>query len=86
MSISRVTSRGRVTIPKEIREHLGLKPGDLVAFVQRGGEVVLQPNSPALEDLRGSIQARHVPEDFGLIRERVRKAVARRRAGAGGSG
>lgn len=29
----RVTSKGQVTIPKDIREHLGIKPGSEVAFV-----------------------------------------------------
>jgi AbrB family looped-hinge helix DNA binding protein len=84
MNTSRVTSRGRVTIPKEIRERLGLKPGDRVAFVQRAGEVVLQSRIPTLQDLRGSIKPRQVPEDFGAVRERVKEVAARRRAGTKG--
>jgi AbrB family looped-hinge helix DNA binding protein len=35
---ARVTSRGQVTIPKNVRERLGLKPGDEIEFVEdRGG-------------------------------------------------
>lgn len=30
--MSRVTSKGQVTIPKEIREELGLQPGDELRF------------------------------------------------------
>ncbi|MFC7157911.1 AbrB/MazE/SpoVT family DNA-binding domain-containing protein [Halomarina halobia] len=30
--MSRVTSKGQVTIPKEIRERLGIRAGDEVAF------------------------------------------------------
>ena len=30
---SRLTSKGQVTVPKEIRDALGLRPGDLVRFV-----------------------------------------------------
>jgi AbrB family looped-hinge helix DNA binding protein len=84
MTTSRVTSRGRVTIPKQILEYLGAKPGDQVVFLLRGGEVVLQSRIPRLQDLRGSIKPRQVPEDFGAARERVKEVVARRRAGTKG--
>jgi AbrB family looped-hinge helix DNA binding protein len=30
--MSRVTEKGQVTIPKEIRERLGIRPGDEVTF------------------------------------------------------
>lgn len=35
---TRVTSKGQVTIPKDVRERLGLRPGDEIEFVDdRGG-------------------------------------------------
>ena len=37
----RVTSKGQVTIPKHIRDHLGLKPGSEVAFVREADKVRL---------------------------------------------
>lgn len=37
----RVTSKGQVTIPKDIRDHLGIGPGSDVEFVERGGVVTL---------------------------------------------
>lgn len=30
--MTRVTSKGQVTIPKEIREKLGIRPGDEIVF------------------------------------------------------
>lgn len=39
----RITSKGQVTIPKSIRERLGVKPGDEVEFVEVDGQVKLQP-------------------------------------------
>lgn len=38
----RVTSKGQVTIPKRIREKLGVKPGDEVGFREEGQTVVIE--------------------------------------------
>jgi AbrB family looped-hinge helix DNA binding protein len=39
---SRIRSRGRVTVPVELREQLGLEPGTPVTFELREGEAVLR--------------------------------------------
>lgn len=46
----RVTTKGQVTIPKEIREALGIEPGDEVDFEQVGSEYRLQKRAPTTED------------------------------------
>ncbi len=38
----RVTSKGQVTIPIEIRDRLGIVPSSEVEFVEEGGQVVLR--------------------------------------------
>jgi AbrB family looped-hinge helix DNA binding protein len=53
---SAITSKGQATIPKAIREHLHLKPGDRVKFfVHPDGTVVLLPKLPA-SALRGIVK------------------------------
>ncbi|HVA23746.1 MAG TPA: AbrB/MazE/SpoVT family DNA-binding domain-containing protein [Chloroflexota bacterium] len=37
-----LTSKGQVTIPKDIRDRLGLKPGSQVEFVEQDGRVVVR--------------------------------------------
>ena len=55
---SAITVKGRVTIPKAIREHFGLKPGDRVKFFMHpDGSVVLLPTFPA-SALRGMLKPR----------------------------
>jgi AbrB family looped-hinge helix DNA binding protein len=55
---SAITSKGQATIPKTIREHLGLKPGDRVKFfVHPNGSVVLLPKLPAAA-LRGIVRTK----------------------------
>ena len=60
---SAITSKGQATIPKAIREHLGLRPGDRVKFfVHPDGSVVLLPKLPATA-LRGIVRPRQPPGD-----------------------
>ena len=55
---SAITVKGQATIPKAIREHLGLKPGDrLKFFLHPDGTVVLLPKVP-VRSLRGMLRSR----------------------------
>ena len=80
MIISRVGRRGQITLPQAIRRWLSLREGDRVAFVQRGNEIVLQPLTRTLLDLRGSVSVSG-PQDFAAIRQQVIEAHARKVAG-----
>lgn len=39
---SRVTERGQVTIPKELRDRLGIRPGQVLEFSEEDGRLVLR--------------------------------------------
>ena len=55
---SAIIVKGQATIPKAIREHLRLKPGDRVKFfVHPDGSVVLLPKV-SVSALRGIIRSR----------------------------
>jgi AbrB family looped-hinge helix DNA binding protein len=55
---SAITIKGQATIPKKIREHLRLRPGDRIKFfVHPDGSVVLLPKRPA-SALRGIVKSR----------------------------
>ena len=41
----KITSKGQVTIPQEIREKAGLLPGTEVRFRLRGGKVLLEKDA-----------------------------------------
>ena len=43
---ARVFSRGRITIPKELRERLGLQPGDEVDFTEAGDGYRISRKNP----------------------------------------
>lgn len=42
MIVAKVTSKGQVTIPKEIRERLGVHPGENVGFEEKEGVLVIR--------------------------------------------
>ena len=55
---STITTKGQVTIPKEAREHLRLKPGDRVKFfILPDGHVQILPVLPVTA-LKGILPAR----------------------------
>ncbi|MFQ6016871.1 MAG: AbrB/MazE/SpoVT family DNA-binding domain-containing protein [Kiloniellaceae bacterium] len=77
MPISTLTSKGQTTIPKDIRRHLGLKPGDRIRFlVETDGRVVVVPATLRVCDLRGSLPKPSSP----VTVDRMRKAIRRRSA------
>ncbi len=74
---SAITVKGQATIPKPIRDHLGLKPGDRIKFfIHPDGSVVILPKIPA-SALRGFLKPRRPPATI----EEMNAAIAD--AGAG---
>jgi antitoxin PrlF len=60
-----LTSKWQMVIPKSVREHLGLHPGDKVDFLVRNdGEVVVRP---AVADVRAL---------KGILHQQARKTVS----------
>jgi antitoxin PrlF len=41
MIVAKVTSKGQVTIPKKVRDRLGVHPGEEVGFEEKGGVIVM---------------------------------------------
>jgi AbrB family looped-hinge helix DNA binding protein len=66
----KVGRRGQITVPRKVRQALDLKEGDGLAFIIEENQVVLQPISQTLLDLRGSIPVKG-PQDFAEIRKQV---------------
>lgn len=74
MPRARVTSKGQVTIPKEIRDALGIESGDALDFHIEDEHVeVIAVHRRRLEEFRGLFPVSHVLP-FEEEREQARKA------------
>lgn len=73
---TRLTQKGQVTIPAEIRARLGLKPKDVVRFELEGDEVKLKPATSRLMEGFGAVAPRQKPEDWHKVRREVEETLA----------
>ena len=71
-----LTQKGQVTIPREIRSRLGLKPRDWVAFELEGDVAVVRPAKPRVLKAYGAVGPKKRPEDFRVLRAEFEKSVA----------
>ena len=77
MLTATVGRRGQMTLPAKVRRQLGISEGQQIAFIRRGDEIIVQPLSQTLLDLRGSVP-RTGQQDFDTIRTEVRRARGER--------
>lgn len=78
MPTSTLTSKGQITLPKAIRERLGLRTGDVLEFrFDERGQVVLRPAAESTVD-RVSGVLHHLAKDHPVDVEEMRRAVLRR--------
>ena len=68
MELAKVTTKGQITIPKEIRELLDLKEGSKIIFIQKGKDVIIKNSSMlALEKIQDAFEGE--AERLGLKTE-----------------
>jgi antitoxin PrlF len=66
MSTSRVSEKGQVTIPKPMRERLGIRPGEVVEFREEPGRLVIEKalTRDALDELYGVLDLGRTTDEF----------------------
>ncbi len=85
MPVATVTTKGQITIPKDVRDHLGVETGDRLDFiVQDDGTVVVKPATRHVRELGGLLRRpRHRPVSISDmddgIAKRMRVKFGRRR-------
>ena len=78
MPTATVTSKGQITIPREVREALGIEAGDRVEFVaQEKGVYTVVAATRDIRHLKGMVGKPSKPVSV----EDMKRAVARRGSG-----
>jgi len=72
MSVATITSKGQITLPRDVRDDLKLREGDRVSFEKIDGRYVLRPQNKSILDLGGIL---HRPSEPGLSAEEIDKRL-----------
>ena len=76
MAVAVLSSKGQVTIPKSVRDSLGLSMGDKLEFLlSDDGEALLRPVTKRVDDVFGRL---HRPGRRAVSVEEMDRAVAQR--------
>ncbi len=71
MFIAKVTSKGQVTIPKEVRERLGISTGEEIEFYEEDGVFYIKKRvrkSP-FDKWVGYLRTRHIKDTDEIIED-----------------
>lgn len=84
MAVAKMSSKGQVTMPKEVRESLHLEAGDKVLFVVLPGKrAAIVPRNRDIRDLAGIL---HDPDRPGASIDEINEGIARGAAESGARG
>ncbi len=83
MPVATITSKGQMTIPKDIRDALHLSQNDKVAIYLEEGVAVIKPIRGDILDIGASVKipAKEQNIDFKRVRKETIKRIAKHTAG-----
>ena len=68
MEMARVTSKGQITIPRDIRAKMNIKRGDKIVFFEDNGKFIFENSASiaikALEDFQNSMEGEAAKAGF----------------------
>ena len=89
MHSARIKVEGRISLPIEIRNRLGLKDGDIVVFFEKDGDIIVKNSMNLANDdflpiiseamLTGNNSERDVDKTIKQIRKEVREELLEER-------
>lgn len=79
MTTATLTSKGQITIPRAVRQRLGLDAGDRVEFVElANGEFALKPAIDDVRALKGMLQKPSRPVSVEDMNAAIKARAAHR--------
>lgn len=77
MIASTITSKGQITIPKEIRDKFHLKAHDRLLFKPEADRIIIKPVTGTILDIKGAFPIK-AKIGFEKLRAKMEKEIARK--------
>ena len=74
---AKITSKGQITLPKEVRKLLNVQEGNVIVFGKENDKIVIKP-AKTLRDFKGLLKNIKTEENFDEIRKKVKKSMGKR--------
>lgn len=74
---SKITSKGQITLPKEVRKLLNVQEGNVIVFEKENDKIVIKP-AKTLRDFKGLLKNTKKEETFDEIRKIVKNSLGKR--------
>jgi antitoxin PrlF len=78
---AKITSKGQITLPKEVRKTLNVHAGNVVIFEKENDNVVIR-SARTLKEFKGFLKGKG-KEDFEEMRKKAKEHVGKRVAQSG---
>jgi AbrB family looped-hinge helix DNA binding protein len=65
---AKITSKGHITLPKEVRKLLKVDAGAVVVFEKEDDKVIVR-TAKTLREFKGSLKGKSAPADFDVMRD-----------------
>lgn len=76
-ALAKVTSKGQITLPKQIRDLLHINTGSIVVFESDGDRLVVK-TAKTIQDFKGSLKGKRKSVDFEEMRKAAKEQIAKR--------
>lgn len=79
---AKITSKGQITLPKEVRKILDVHEGSVVVFEKEDDRVVIK-SARTLKEFRGFLKGRGRSADFDAMRKKAKEYIGKKVAQSG---
>ncbi len=76
-ALAKVTSKGQITIPKEVRKMLDIQTGSIIVFEKEDDKLVVKA-AKTLRDFKGILKGRQRSADFEEVRRKAKEHVGKK--------
>ncbi len=74
---AKITSKGQITLPKEIREQLHVRTGEVVVFEKEDNKIVIKP-ARTLKEFKGVLKGKGRVVEFDEMRKKAKEHVSKK--------